>query len=410
IINTYNNIENRDIWEYHLNLTASEQRFFVDHLYEMRMVRIPYFFLNKNCSYMILEMLEAVRPTQNLIQDFTWHAIPLDTLKAVQRAGFIDNVHYRPAQYTQIQARIKQMNHPQIVAFKQILAEKKANTATLSEAEQAAVLETVYQLYRYKFTAKDMSLADYRRKSFAALRQRSKFPAADNPKIEGNNPIEAHQSQQVAFSAGAWRQRLFYEAAFRPAYTALTDNHFGLIKGAGIKVLESRWRYFPTKHRLLVQEFTLLDILSLSPIDAVFSPWSYHTNVALKREYNPKTLAESYVATLHFGLGKTVMLNNWLWAFGLLEIGGEYGGFVPNNQYVAVQPEIGFFTDFERFRGKFSVHRKLAAQQFGNRLIYQAKAGFDLTRNASVFGKYTAEYTQHGHNMEEFQLGWRYHF
>ena len=33
IINTYNNIENRDIWEYNLNLTDEEKQKFVDHLY-----------------------------------------------------------------------------------------------------------------------------------------------------------------------------------------------------------------------------------------------------------------------------------------------------------------------------------------------------------------------------------------
>ena len=78
IINTYNNIENRDIWEYHLNLTHEEQNRFINHLYEMKKAAVRYFFLNKNCSYMLLELLEAVRPSLNLTKGYNVWAIPLD--------------------------------------------------------------------------------------------------------------------------------------------------------------------------------------------------------------------------------------------------------------------------------------------------------------------------------------------
>ena len=85
IINEYNNIENRDIWEYKLNLTDEEQIKFVNHLYEMLRARIRYYFLSKNCSYMVLELIEAVRPEIDITSPYKnmW-VIPLDTLKTIK--------------------------------------------------------------------------------------------------------------------------------------------------------------------------------------------------------------------------------------------------------------------------------------------------------------------------------------
>lgn len=44
IINTYNNIENRDIWELQLNLTPREQKMFVAHLWELGHAQSRYYF------------------------------------------------------------------------------------------------------------------------------------------------------------------------------------------------------------------------------------------------------------------------------------------------------------------------------------------------------------------------------
>ena len=49
VINTYNNIENRDIWEYNLNFTDEELDLFVAHVWELGHNMARYFFFSKNC-------------------------------------------------------------------------------------------------------------------------------------------------------------------------------------------------------------------------------------------------------------------------------------------------------------------------------------------------------------------------
>lgn len=411
VINAYNNIENRDIWEYHLNLTDEEQKKFVNHLYELRNAQIQYFFLNKNCSYMILEILEAIRPKLELTEGFEWWAIPLDTLKKIKDVpGLIGDINYRPARYTKLQAQIAEMSDDQFTAFKQGINEHQYEMENLEEKDKVLPLETAYQYYQYRYTAREMELKEYRKNSFAVLRRRSKLAALPELKLNGEEPSKAHNSQQISLGGGENRHLSYMEIALRPAYTELTDNNFGLIKGAGLKVLESKWRYYMQRHRLVLQQFTVLDIVALTPTDSIFSPWSYSSGLELKRVYNQQTLDEGTAADVHFGMGKTLGLTDWFWLYGILNVGGEYGGFIPRNQFVALEPVIGIFSNFENWRWQISAQRNIATQDFGNRLIYKAEAVFDISRNLAFVGKYENERPEHGYNRQEFSFGLRYNF
>ena len=58
-VTDYGDIEQRDIWEYSLNLTASEIDQLLNHVWELRDQQIDYFFLRENCAYQILALLYA---------------------------------------------------------------------------------------------------------------------------------------------------------------------------------------------------------------------------------------------------------------------------------------------------------------------------------------------------------------
>ena len=412
IINTYNNIENRDIWEYKLNLTDEEIEKFVNHLYEMRDAQIQYYFLSKNCSYMILELLEAVRPELSLTQDYQNWAIPLDTLKAVKSVpDLLQEGHYRPARYTKIQAQLQVMNEAQISAFKQgISNEHEYEMKALSAPEKAQIFEALYQYYQYKYTAHEMELKEYRRNSFAVLRRRSQLPTAIEPQLSGEDPTLSHASKMVAMRFGARRKKWFSELIIQPAYTGVTDNNFGLIKGSAIHVLENRWRYYYSKHRLVLQQLALLRLLSLVPSDTIFQPLSYQTDFSIRREQNLRNNSEGYVSKALFGFGKTYAVAEWVWFYGMLNAVAEYGGFIPNNQFAAMRPEIGLYTDFEKLRAHFKVSYNYATNSFGKRLLYHAEVNGDINQSVSLTGEYTAEHSLSGGHSDEYAISLRWHF
>lgn len=69
-VNLYNNMENRDIWEYRLNLTPEQIDRLVAHIWELGHNSANYYFFSENCSYMLLETLNAALPDQDLTEPF----------------------------------------------------------------------------------------------------------------------------------------------------------------------------------------------------------------------------------------------------------------------------------------------------------------------------------------------------
>ncbi|MBP5352604.1 MAG: DUF4105 domain-containing protein [Alphaproteobacteria bacterium] len=411
IINTYNNIENRDIWEYHLNLTDEEQERFVNHLYEMKNASVRYFFLSKNCSYMLLELLEAVRPSLTLAKGYNYWAIPLDTLKTIKNVpDLIDDVHYRPARYTKIKAMLDNMSSEQYKAFLNAIDEQNYEMAGLSTEEQAEVLETVYQYYQYQYVAQKLELKEYRKNSFAVLRKRSQLPTVEERQIDGQDPSLSHDSAQISVSSGVSAHQSFEELMIRPAYTTLTDDSWGLVQGAGIKVFESRWRYYNQKHKFVLQEFTPLHIDSFVPATRVFNPFSYITDTGIRREYSAKKQKEGYVADIHFGVGKTYALPLDLRVYAVLNAGGQYGGFLNSNHRLDIAPECGVFAEWGKVRIYAAARKAWATDQDGDRLSYKAIAAYGLTRNLTLEAEYTATRYHGGYNREEYMVGLRQAF
>jgi len=410
IINTYNNIENRDIWEYSLNLTDEEKEIFVDHLFEMKNAEIRYYFLSKNCSYMILELLEAVRPGLELTRNFSFEAIPLDTLKEVKSVpGLINKITYRPARYTRIKHAMAQMSEKQYEVFLDGLKNYPETGDELSETEKAEVLETQYQYYQYRYTIKDMELADYRRKSFAVLKKRSLLPAVKISDPQGEDPTFSRESAQVSLGGGVFRHRSFEHFEFRPAYTSLNDNAFGLIKGAEVSVLKSDWRYYNQKHKFVLQEFTPLEIKSLVPSGRVFTPISYSLGLVFKRAYNPQADTEGYIFSAYGGVGRTYDIKG-IWLYGLLKTGLSYGGFIPGNFSVGVIPEIGVYKNWERWRWQILAEEGLMTRRFDSKFSIKTTLTYDISANLSCGGEYTYNRVKGGREWKEFVVNLRQSF
>ena len=101
-VKEYNDIEHRDIWEYHLTLTEDETRRLVLHVWELQGIYSDYYFFDENCSYNVLYLLESARPTLNLTDRLPLWVIPSDTIRVVRDSGLVSSVRYRPSQGTRI--------------------------------------------------------------------------------------------------------------------------------------------------------------------------------------------------------------------------------------------------------------------------------------------------------------------
>ena len=412
IINTYNNIENRDIWEYNLDLTSEELDLFVAHIWEAGQTTTPYYFFSQNCSYMLMELFDAVRPELKLAENFKAQTIPLDTVKAVNaREGLVKAVNYRPSRQRKIRHRLKQMNKRQYAAFLDASRLDLEKTENLPDEEKADVLETAYQYVQYQYVAGDLDLKDYRKKSFNLLKARNQTTAGQkfNDLKEGQNPVLSHDSMMLGIGAGVRNGDFFEQLSFRPAYHLLTDNGFGFLPGAEINFFDVVLRHYDRHDKYVLDKADILQLSSFSPIDAVFQAVSYRINLNVSRQMNPKTENEGYVLNGSVGGGGTYALSDYLWLYGLSSIEAAYGGFLAHNQWAGAGLAAGVLLSYEKAGLQAEVKKIFATDKTGSTLNWSLTADYYLSRNLAVEAVFN--YTQnYGKNVTETLLRFKRYF
>ena len=363
---------------------------------------------------MIMEALDAVRPSLRLSDKFPAWTIPVDTIKAVFRSqNMVKSVNYRPSRQAKIIHRAKQMNSKQKKAFIKTIYNEDYSMADVPDDDKSDVLETAYQYVQYQFVKKEFDLKEYRRRSFKGLMARNqlqnqKAKMSENPK--GRSPLKSHEAMRATFGVGKSKGEVFQEISYRPAYHSLTDNDYGLLTGAEINFLNSRWCHYDQSHKNVLSEFNILGIRSLSPIDYMFTPTSFGINWDIWRAYNSQKQKEGYATRLHVNGGATVELLPHLWGYinGGTEI--AYGGFLPHNAYAGLSISGGLFLHFRDFKLLAEAEQMFGSTWFANKKTYKLEANIPLSTNWGLAAEYRFDDYSKGHDEEEFMASIRYYF
>lgn len=324
-ISEYSSLENRDLWEYQLDLTAEETARLIEHVWELRQIRFDYFFFDENCSYRLLELLEIARPGLQLIDQFPLTAIPADTVRAVKDAGLITEVNYRPSREKELLARAAPLDSAEVSWAQQLAADPalldSAGFQALPGERQALIQETSYRLLRYRATnqARD---ADNAQRSYRLLQAINRNPPPRLPMETPALPEEGHESRTWQLAAGTQDDRTFAEYGLRMAYHDLNDNLDGFPLGAQIELGKLRIRQYEGNHWQL-EELGLISIRSLTPRHALLKPWSWQVETGLERVAGSDG-QQQLVGHLNGGGGFTWQLGDDLLAYSLATLRVEH--------------------------------------------------------------------------------------
>lgn len=285
-IQEYNRDENRDIWEYPLNLSAQETDRLVTHLWELKEINFDYFFFTENCSYRLLELLQIARPSVELTDEFLFTAIPIDTVRSVERAGLIAATNYRPSlasELTNHLTRLPDKLHPLVARLAEDVVVTQTEAFTrLSRDDQYLSLQAAYQAVRYQQGRKvrDQTQA---RNSLALLAKLNEFPVAK--RIEVAVPVapqKSHQSRRLALTVGRDADRNYTQLDLRLGYHSLLDNSYGFLKGAQINMANTAIRHYEDGG-LKLERLDLADVFSLTKKDQFFDALSWRVYGGLER-------------------------------------------------------------------------------------------------------------------------------
>jgi len=282
----YADWEQRDLWEYELNLSADEIDFLLEHLWELRGVGFAYFFFNENCSYQLLELLKVARPDLVYWKRFQLWTAPSDTVRAVvQDTGLLRAVTFRPSVTTNLRHEASLLPPASLALALQIADGSVAPTDprldALSADERALVLTVAYDDVRFVFLSRDVDrrvVAERARTILVALSRVPRTAEPAPPPVPSVRPDEGHRTARLSVGAGWRRSRAFVQTQIRPAFHDLLDPQGGYTAGAQIDFLQVALRVYGDDDEVRLQDFTLLDVLSLSPRDALFEPFSWRAS------------------------------------------------------------------------------------------------------------------------------------
>lgn len=285
-IQEYSFMENRDLWEYRLNLTPEETERLMAHLWELKDVKFDYFFVSENCSFRLLELLEIARPGSRLTDSFVLTAIPSEIIQATAEQGFIESRQYRPSQLTELKQQLKNIPEP-LHHYVLDLAENKLTAhfsefKALSIDQQKQITAAAYQLVRYR-TADQGRTAKSVQHRFKLLKQLNSYPLTPThaaPVTQPSAPETGHKTRVASVAAGYQDDKAYTELSYRQNYHDLLDNPDGYFQGAAINFFNANLRIYED-NRFRLQNLELLGITSLSPRDLFFQPISWRMSAGV---------------------------------------------------------------------------------------------------------------------------------
>ena len=340
-LSEYRSLENRDLWEYRLNLTPEETQRMVEHVWELKQVQFDYFFFDENCSYRLLELLQVARPGLQLTTQFPLTAIPTDTVKAVKEAGLVESIEYRPSRERELLDRAKVLDPQEQQWVLQVSADQAQlqNPAfkALPKERQALIIDAAYRLERYRANGLERD-AGRSQRSFELLRAINQNPAPELKVEKPELPENGHESRTWQLGAGSRDDKAFAEYGLRMAYHDLNDNAPGFPLGAQIEILQLKLRQYEG-NKWQVQQLDLANIRSLTPRNELLKPWSWQVGGGLERVLG-KHGDENLVSHVNGGAGGTWQLGEDMLGFALGTVRIEH-----NNDFAAfVSPAAGFNT------------------------------------------------------------------
>ena len=410
-LSEYRSLENRDLWEYRLNLSAAESGRMVEHVWELKQIQFDYFFFDENCSYRLLELLEIARPGLQLTRDFPLTAIPTDTVRAILDAGLVQQVAFRPSRERELLSRSASLSAAELDWVLRLVEDQRQLDdpafAALPSARRALIQDSAFRLLRYRANGQVRDPATAQR-SFDLLRAINRNPPPSLEVQRPSLPEEGHESRTWQLGAGSRDGQAFADYGLRMAYHDLNDNAPGFPLGAQIEMGKLELRQYQGNHWQL-QRLDLITIRSLTPRSALLQPWSWQVASGLERVPGEDG-EEVLVSQVNGGAGGTWQLSEQLLGFALVTLRLEH-----NPEFAAfVAPAAGFAAGllWRNPAGNLSLESK--SDYFHNGEIRRSlglNQQWELSRNLGLRLSAERQFSQRtsSENQLKLELRW-YHY
>ncbi len=428
-VQEYNNIENRDIWEYQLAFSKKEIEQLVRHVWEIKDIDFDYYFFKENCAYRLLAMLDVVRTGMQLTGEgkFPVYAIPVDTVRALDEAGLIKARTLRASLVTKIDHHFLEDKEKSSIALT-IATEKNVvekpevlqqlNSVKL-DADKANVLQqshNLLQFYGEASAAKSQNILDLANKFSNNRLQKEEATVEAN--YGKSSPENGHDSVRISAGYGKQNSQEYIDLRFRPAFHDLMDSVQGYVPGAAINSFEARLKWFidsdngsesnSSRGELRLESLTILNITSLNPVRRWHQPLSWLIDLRVDRTQLSETNSvRNFIGRGGFGLS---FQRKQFFPFLMLLVEGNLSSHYKKGYSVLVGLQAGLQLNFKSNRLMLSMQTDKAVSGFDlDRVESKLQWQYDFQVNHAMRLRYRhSEYDFF--DDEDWSLSYNYYF
>ncbi len=332
---SYGSVENREIWEYELKFSREERERVFEHAWELsRAGDEKYFFLDRNCTFQLLQVLHVANESVQLIEKSDgFFVTPQDTLKVLARAGLVGNAYFRPSLRQKAVAAYSGLNHSQKENLELVLHGRLAPEGLTDPYAASALVATLAM----NDASESASAADKSLFTRATM-ARSQLPtivpstsatavalhssALSRSSLEGasNNPLNSHETLQASIGVFSNTRGFTGHNAmaaaindkstrlgFRPALHSLNDAAEGFLPHTQLVLLNTVLQT-DNEGSARLYEFDLIDAKSLQPYSRVNNKmsWAAQSGIQPLHATRCNECESTWRNDLHFGYATEV--------------------------------------------------------------------------------------------------------
>lgn len=283
-VGLYNNSDSRDLWAYELNLTPSQRKTVLYHLWELsNNTGFRYYFLSENCSFMLLALLEVALPDIELIDELTGFVLPLETLKvAINKIQGSQFIEHRPSIKEKILDRWEKLTDLEKKTATKILKHRLDIQKAKPSIEMTEILIDV--LHQDLYSKKSNAPPEQKELNFALGAYRGQFPKNNHQaqtQIIKTAPHQAHSPRRIALN---WNKKKI-QLQLGLGLHGFMDHSEGYEDFSYIDYLNLSIGFDQSNPKLRLDQFQLIEVNSLQAISSLYPHLSWQLELSLLDEH-----------------------------------------------------------------------------------------------------------------------------
>lgn len=323
--------EDRNVWEYQLNIDEYRRNLIYYHIWELKDVEFKYFFTSYNCSTVVYFALVLARP--ELYKDYTFWVSPLQTAKMLYSNNLIQQVELKPSNDWFLRMSSQQLTLGQKQYITELLENKKySKLKTLNYLE----LQFLIAYANQQFEAKNLEVEKFR-ELYTHLN--SDIKNLDNVLDISSYKSPSRIPHERQFSTGfaSYSKEHFLKFSFLPASHFLSDDNREYFTESDLRIFDLS--LIINKDNLYIDEFNLYSMKSYIPFEKYTKNFSYEFDIKFHRELNNE-MEYNYMTRVSGGVGIDYQIHNDIHLFAMLNTGLGYDKL--NQIYLNTEPYMGF--------------------------------------------------------------------